>query len=169
MTPEQASFLLHEVLLPQIENEHKTTRRLLAALPSGKGEYRPHEKCMTAWQLATHIVTSQIFFLEGIAAGKFERGSPLPESITTPEQLLEWDEEHFAKAVAALKAAKGEDLVKELNFMNVFTWPAVTFAQLSGNHTIHHRGQLSSYIRPMGGKVPGIYGPSGDTAVPASA
>ena len=53
--------------------------------------------------------------------------------------------------------------------MNVLTWPAVSFAQLSGNHTIHHRGQLSSYIRPMGGKVPGIYGPSGDTAVPATA
>jgi len=80
-----------------------------------------------------------------------------------------WDEEHFAKAVAALKTAKGEDLVKEINFMNVFAWPAVNFAQLSGNHTIHHRGQLSSYIRPMGGKVPGIYGPSGDTAVPTTA
>ena len=75
MTPEQASFLLHEVLLPQIENEHKTTRRLIEALPSGKGEYKPHEKCMTAWQLATHIVTSQIFFLEGFASGKFERGA----------------------------------------------------------------------------------------------
>ena len=64
---------------------------------------------------------------------------------------------------------KGEDLVKELNFMNAFVWPAVTFAQLSSNHTIHHRGQLSAYVRPMGGKVPGIYGPSGDTAAPATA
>jgi uncharacterized damage-inducible protein DinB len=169
MTPEQASFLMHEVLLPQIENEHKTTRRLIEALPSGKTEYKSHENNMSAWQLATHIVTSQIFFLEGIAAGKFERGAPLPESITTPEQLLEWDEEHFAKAIAGLKGAKGEDLVKELNFMNAFVWPAVTFAQLSCSHTIHHRGQLSTCVRPMGGKVPGIYGPSGDTAKPATA
>ncbi len=169
MTPEQASFLMHEILIPQIENEHKTTRRLIAALPSGKGDYKPHENNMSAWQLASHIVTSQIFFLEGIAAGKFERGSPLPESITTPEQLLEWDEEHFGKALGALRGAKGEDLVKELNFMNVFMFPAVSYAQLMCSHSIHHRGQLSSYVRPMGGKVPGIYGPSGDTAVPATA
>src|SRR5882724_6574564 len=116
MTPEQATFLLHEILLPQIENEHKTTRRLLAALPSGKGEYKPHDKCMTAWELATHIVTSQIFFLEGIAAGKFERGAPLPESITTPEQLLEWDEENFGKAVDRVKAMSPEDLANEISF-----------------------------------------------------
>jgi hypothetical protein len=64
--------------------------------------------------------------LDGIAAGKFERGAPLPESITIPEQFLEWDQEHFAKAVAALKAAKGEDLVKELNFMNAITCPRET-------------------------------------------
>jgi hypothetical protein len=70
MTPEQATFLLHEILLQQIENEHKTTRRLLAALPSGKGEYKPHDKCMTAWQLATHIVTSQIFFFGRNCRGK---------------------------------------------------------------------------------------------------
>jgi uncharacterized damage-inducible protein DinB len=169
MTSEQANFLLHEVLLPQIESEHQTTRRLIEALPSGKGDYKPHEKSMTAWKLATHIVTSQIFFLEGIASGKFDRGTPLPESITTPEQLLVWDAEHFAKAVAALKGTKGEDLAKELNLGNAFVLPAVTFAQFSSNHTIHHRGQLSSYIRPMGGKVPGIYGSSADTAAPATA
>ena len=58
--------------------------------------------------------------------------------------------------------AKGEDLVKEINFMNVFNWPAVTFAQLSGNHTIHHRGQLSVYLRLLDVPVPSIYGPSAD-------
>jgi len=67
-----------------------------------------------------------------------------------------------------LKAAKGEDLVKEINFMNVFAWHALNFAQLSGNHTIHHSGPLASYIRPLGGGVLGIYRPA-DTAVPATA
>jgi hypothetical protein len=106
MTPEQATFLLHEVLLPQIENEYKTTRCLLAVLPSGKGEYRPHDKCMTAWQLATHIVTSQIFFPEGIAAGKFERGTPLPESLQLRNNF--WSgTKSTSRNVAALKTAKG--------------------------------------------------------------
>jgi uncharacterized damage-inducible protein DinB len=169
MTHEQALFLRNEVFLPQIENEHKTTRRLIEALPAGKTSYKPDDRSMSAWELATHIVTSQLFFLNGIANGNFERGAQLPESITTPEQLLEWDEENFGKAVAKVKEMSADDLAREISFFGVFSHPAVTFAGFMSNHSIHHRGQLSAYLRPMGAKVPRIYGGSADEPMPAPA
>jgi len=55
-------------------------------------------------------------------------------------------------------------LVKAVDFRGLFQLPAVAFIQLSLNHSIHHRGQLSMYLRPMGAKVPAIYGESYDTA-----
>jgi uncharacterized damage-inducible protein DinB len=162
MTHEQASFLMNEVFIPQIKNEHKTTRNLIKALPSDKGAYKPDERSMSAWELATHIVTSQIFFLNGMANGKFERGAPLPESIKTPEQLLEWDEENFNKALDRVKAINPETLVSEISFFGFFSHPCVTYLGFMSSHSIHHRGQLSAYLRPMGAKVPRIYGGSAD-------
>src|SRR5882724_1148439 len=102
MTPDQATFLL-DLTLPTVLNEHKTTRKLIMALPGDKGAYKPHESCMSAWELAAHIATSQIFFLDGISSGQFAPGK-LPETITTPEQLLEWDEKNFHAALDKVKA-----------------------------------------------------------------
>lgn len=162
MTPEQADFLLNEVFIPQAMSEHKTTRKLIMALPSDKGAYKPADDSMSAWDLASHIVTSEVFFLNGIADGKFAPGGKLPESITTPEQLLEWDEENFHKALDRVKAMKGEDLAKEISFFGYFNYPGVNYLGFMCSHAIHHRGQLSTYLRPMGAKVPSIYGGSKD-------
>jgi uncharacterized damage-inducible protein DinB len=169
MTPDQAKFLLNEVFLPQIQGEHATTRRLIQALPSDKGAYKPDDRSMSAWDLASHIVTSQIFFLNGIANGKFERGAPLPETVTTPEQLLIWDEENFGKAVDRVKAMSPADLAKEISFFGFFNHSGVTYVSFMCSHSIHHRGQLSAYLRPMGAKVPRIYGGSADEPMPAPA
>ena len=163
MTPEQATFLLNEIYLPQIRNEHSTTRRVIGAIPAGQGDYRPSPKCMSALELAWHLVSSEPFFMNGIVAGKYERGdSTRPESLKTPAEVLQWDDEHFEKAVARLAAAKPEELVRPIDFFGFMTFPALQFAGLMCSHSVHHRGQLSSYLRPMGAKVPRIYGPSGD-------
>jgi len=163
MTPEQATFLLNEIYLPQIRNEHATTRRVIAAIPADRSDYKPSEKCMSALDLAWHIVSAEPFFMGGIVAGKYERGGGTrPESVTTPAEVLEWDDENFAKAVAQLAALQPEDLVRPVDFFGFMTAPALNYAGLMCSHSVHHRGQLSSYLRPMGAKVPRIYGPSGD-------
>jgi len=59
----------------------------------------------------------------------------------------------------------GEQLVKIVDFRGMFQWPAVKFAIFGLHHTIHHRGQLASYLRCMGAKVPAIYGESYDSAL----
>jgi uncharacterized damage-inducible protein DinB len=61
-----------------------------------------------------------------------------------------------------LQALGGEQLAKVLDFRGLFQAPAAAFIQISINHTIHHRGQLTMYLRPMGAKVPSIYGESYD-------
>jgi uncharacterized damage-inducible protein DinB len=172
MTNDQAEFLLNEVYLPQIQNEHKTTTRVIAAIPADKGDWKPHPTSMGAMQLGWHIASSECFFLNGIVAGKFEPGGgSMPESIKTPQDVVAWSDENFAKATAALSALKGDDLTRMIDFFGVFNLPAIVYVGFMNSNAIHHRGQLSAYLRPMGGKVPSIYGGSADEPfqVPASA
>ena len=57
----------------------------------------------------------------------------------------------------------GEQLVGSIDLLGMIQMPALNFLSMAVKHSVHHRGQLSSYLRAMGGKVPGIYGPSADT------
>jgi uncharacterized damage-inducible protein DinB len=93
----------------------------------------------------------------------------MPVSIQTPADVLKWYDENHAKAVSQLAQLQGDSLIRSIDFSGVFTFPAIAFAGLMSSHSIHHRGQLSSYLRPMGSKVPSIYGPSGDEGLPARA
>jgi uncharacterized damage-inducible protein DinB len=169
MTPEQAHFVLHEVYIPQIRNEHQTTRRVIEAVPADKLSYAPDPKSMDAWKLATHIASSEIFFMLGVANGGFDRANAaIPESVKTPAELAQWYQDQHAAALEKLASLKGEDLVKNLSFA-VFNFPAITYPSLMIGHSIHHRGQLSAYLRPMGAKVPRIYGGSADEPIDAAA
>jgi uncharacterized damage-inducible protein DinB len=171
MNSEQATFLLNEIYLPQIRNEHKTTRRVIVAIPADNSGWKPDPTSKSALELAWHIASSECFFLNSIARGKFERtgDSSMPASIKTPADLVNWYDENHAKATSQLAQVKGDNLAAPLDFFGMFTFPAITFAAFQCSHSIHHRGQLSSYLRPMGGKVPSIYGPSADEGMPARA
>jgi uncharacterized damage-inducible protein DinB len=171
MNSEQATFLLNEIYLPQIRNEHKTTRRVIEAIPVDNSGWKPDPTSKSALELAWHIASSECFFLNAMALGKFERtgdGSK-PASIKTPADLLKWYDENHAKALSQLAQLNGDSLAAPLDFFGFFTFPAVSYAGFQCSHSIHHRGQLSSYLRPMGGKVPSIYGPSADEGLPARA
>jgi uncharacterized damage-inducible protein DinB len=77
--------------------------------------------------------------------------------------IAAWFDETFAASLQKLEGISGETLTKMVDFRGMFQLPAVGFIQLALNHSIHHRGQLSMYLRPMGAKVPAIYGESYDT------
>jgi uncharacterized damage-inducible protein DinB len=162
--PEQGSFLL-QFLLPALKNEHRTTRAVIDAIPQDKGDYRPDSAAKTAVELAWHIVAADQRFLTGIAGGEFDF-NPIhrPDTITTPAGIGKWYEDSFAKSIERLAKMTGEQLVKVVDFRGIFQMPAVAFLEVALRHAIHHRGQLSTYLRPMGGKVPAIYGESYDSA-----
>jgi uncharacterized damage-inducible protein DinB len=169
MTPEQATFLC-EVYLSQIKHESKTTRRVIEAVPCDKGAYTPDPKSMEALKLAWHIVSADCFFLGGVAKGAFARGGgDMPESIKDCSDVIKFYDENLPGAIAAVQAMSGEALVKNVDFFGMFNLPGVDYLSLSIRHSVHHRGQLSAYLRPMGAKVPGIYGPSGDEPITAPA
>lgn len=164
LTADQAKFILG-MALPTLKMEHQTTKRVIEAIPPDKGDYRPDAVSRTALELAWHIVAAEKRFLTGIAAGAFDF-TPIhrPESITTSAGIAAWFDQSFAVAVQQLEKLSGEQLVKAIDFRGMFQLPAFAYVQLSLNHSIHHRGQLSMYLRPMGAKVPAIYGESYDTA-----
>ena len=164
LQPEQGKFLL-QMWLPNLKNEHHTTKSVIEAIPLDKGDYRPDAVSKTALELAWHITAAQHRFLSGIAAGQFDF-SPInrPESVRNSADVAAWYAESFAKDIERLTTASGEQLAKVLDFRGIFQMPAVAFLDLGLRHSIHHRGQLSTYLRPAGSKVPSIYGESYDTA-----
>jgi uncharacterized damage-inducible protein DinB len=165
MTGEQAVSLLHNLYLGTLKNESKITKKIIAAVPAAKCEYRPDPVSKSAIELAKHIAAADNRFLEGVVNGVFEASAgAIPESVKTPAEIAAWYEERFTKNFEALTKLSGEQLVKIVDFRGMFQRPAVTFVVMGLHHTVHHRGQLSSYLRSMGAKVPSIYGESYDDA-----
>jgi uncharacterized damage-inducible protein DinB len=164
LTADQASFMLHTLGLPAIQHEHQLTSAVIAAIPSDRADFRPHADSRSAFEIAWHVVSAEIKYLDAIAAGVFPHDlKPLPDSIRQPSDILAWYMERFDPAITRLEKTTGDELLRIVDFYGIRSFPAIGLLQLILNHTIHHRGQLSTYLRPMGAKVPSLYGPSHDT------
>lgn len=164
MTNESAKTIA-DYILGQLRYETATTRKVLASVPDGKLDYKPSEKCMPGLALATHVAAAEVFFLKGVIDGEFNWKQP---DLKTPAEVVEFYDANVPGLLDQVAALSGEQLAKKIKFA-VFEFPAVEYLTLSMKHGIHHRGQLSAYLRPMGGKVPSIYGPSADEGVGAGA
>lgn len=163
MQPDQARAVLN-FYLSLLENEHETTRRVLAAIPAGKEEYRPDPVSKTAVQLAAHIAESEIWFLTGVSRGEFpEYGKRNSEPPKTAAEVLARYECEYPKALAPVKQMTPDQAAKPVSMFARLELPAVAFISVMVRHSAHHRGQLSAYLRPMGAKVPAIYGESADS------
>jgi len=160
-TPEFATTFTN-LMTGKIEREHPTTKRVIAAVPNDKRDYKPHENSRAAWDLAVHVAQSDVWFLNSVADGQFvwtgDPGAPASDV----KGLATWYEAEFPKAMARVKAMKPEQLLKPADFFGMMTAPVFLFLQFAQDHTVHHRGQISTYLRPMGAKVPDIYGGSFD-------
>jgi len=148
--------------LPALKAEHRTTRKIIEAIPEDQSNYRPDAISKTALELAWHIASAEMFFLEAVAAGEFDltRSRRRPDSVRTPADISAWYAEAFQAGFERLTNLSTDQLLKTMDFRGAFQLPAVMYLQFALNHAIHHRGQLSVYLRPMGAKVPTIYGES---------
>jgi len=162
MTPEFAATY-REILLGGLTNEAKVTSKILAAIPDDKRDYRPDPHARTAWELGWHMANTDVQFLDGIAEGNFAMNNPdeasKPKNVT---ELVTWYDENMARGFDRLRQLTPEQLTQPINFMGIFNFPAVMYLGFLNNHSIHHRGQLATYLRPMGSKCPSIYGGSYD-------
>jgi uncharacterized damage-inducible protein DinB len=163
LTPDMAKGALH-MALAAIKKEHGTTSSVIAAIPANGGDYRPEPAARTALEIAWHIVASEHRFFSAVAKGIFDfTANPKPDSLKTGADIAKYYDELLPKDHAALTELNGEHLVKKMDFRGMVEMPAVAFLDLGLRHSIHHRGQLSVYLRPAGGKVPAIYGESYDS------
>lgn len=163
LTPDQAILVLKTVGLPALKAEQPITKSVIAAIPPDRGDYRPDPVTRSAIDLAWHIVAAENRFLEAVAEGKFDlTPRDRPAELRTGADVNLWHDERTQRNLERLKSLPGERLIQMIDFRGMFQFPAVVYVTIALNHTIHHRGQLSMYLRPMGAKVPSIYGESYD-------
>jgi len=148
------------------EGEFPATCRVLAAVKDETRDYRPDQKSRTAWQIATHLATADIWFLTSILNGKFEwnpdAAAQAEGGFATVPDVVAFYQKTFPEKLAAVRAMPADKLMATMSFFGVMSMPTVGYIGFANNHSVHHRGQLSAYLRAMGSKVPDIYGPSAD-------
>jgi uncharacterized damage-inducible protein DinB len=172
MNPDNATFLV-EHYARLMEGEFPATVKVLAAVKDDNRNYKPDDKSRSAWELATHLATSDIWFLDSIINGKFEWN---PEAATRAEgqfktvnDVVEFYRRALPAKLQELRGMTPDAMTRTVDFFGLFKAPAVTLLGMANNHGIHHRGQLASYLRAHGSKVPAIYGGSADEPMQAAA
>jgi uncharacterized damage-inducible protein DinB len=172
MSPQQAKMSteqargLAEYLVGDLHGEMPTTIRVIEAASGGNLDYAPDAKSMTALALIRHLVASDAWFLNSIADGAFVPGTTdesHASGIMTAADGAAKYKELVGAAAARVGAMSDAKAAEEIDFFGMMKLPAISYTGFMMKHSIHHRGQLSAYLRPMGCKVPGIYGSSGDS------
>lgn len=163
---------LNQALLAEFENEMQTTRKCLANVPTEKLDWTPHQKSMSMGRLASHIADMVGWTSEIIAEDVMDitPGDGPPPAASTAE-LLEKFDKNLASAVAAIAGASDQASFVDWTF-KIAGKPLMTLPRIASvrgfvlSHIIHHRGQLSVYLRLNDIPVPSIYGPSADDLGP---
>lgn len=165
MDPQNAKFLADQ-LTGLWEGEFADTCAVLASVPNDKRDYQPDAKGRTAWQLTVHIATADIWFMDSILSGAFawdpEAAKARETMFPSVNDVVEFYKKEFPVRIAALRAASPETMARTVDFFGMMQLPAASFLGMANNHSVHHRGQLSTYLRSMGAKVPPMYGDSAD-------
>ncbi|MGA3348427.1 MAG: DinB family protein [Candidatus Sulfotelmatobacter sp.] len=148
------------MMLDGIMREVEITKKVIAAVPDAASSYKPDPNARTAKDLAWHLANTDVQFLTGIADLKFTMQNPEHKPQTSAE-VVAWYNENMKREAARVAAMTPEQLMTPVEFF-MFNLPAVFYLGFLNNHSIHHRGELATYLRPMGSKVPSIYGGSYD-------
>ena len=159
-----------EVLLPEFDREMGMTRRLLERLPDDQFAWKPHDKSMTLGRLAEHLAELPAWARASIAESGIDMASQRPPGYTAPASraaVLAMFDRNVAAARAALSGRTDAELMAPWTLKTqgkeIFTMPKATVLRgFVMNHTIHHRGQLSVYLRLHNVAIPSMYGPSAD-------
>jgi uncharacterized damage-inducible protein DinB len=158
------------MMLDGVAREVEITKKVLAAIPEGKRDYRPDPHARTAWELAWHLANTDVQFMDGIADLKFNMANPAEaDKPKTVAEVVEWYGKNMKSGADRVAALSAEQLLTPVNFLGAFNFPAIFYMAFLNNHSIHHRGELATYLRPMGSKVPAIYGGSYDEPLQAAA
>ena len=164
--------MLNQSLLPEFRHEMAQTRKMLERVPFDQSTWQPHQKSMKLGQLAVHVAelpswATVIINTNELDFATFDYKPFAPQS---GAHLLEHFDQNVADAIKALQGATDEHLMQRWSLRNgeqvFFTMPRIaSIRSMAMNHLVHHRGQLSVFLRLKDVPVPGMYGPSADEMV----
>jgi uncharacterized damage-inducible protein DinB len=155
--------------IAELEHEAKVAREVLSRIPADKFDWKPHEKSMPFGRLASHVAEMFAWTPSTLTQPEldFSKFDYKPFEPTSTEELLEFLDKNVAEAIEALRITTNEQFMENWTMRNgetvYFTMPKVAVMRsFVMNHIVHHRGQLSVYLRLNDIAVPSIYGPSAD-------
>ncbi len=160
---------LIDPVLAELAHEAATTRRLLERVPEPQLAWKPHEKSMTLGRLATHIAEIPGWVGSIVEKDEFDvgGGGHTPPTIDRVPEIVAMFDRNVAAATAVLKRQSNDRLLAKWQLKRkgqlVVEMPRMGMIRaLLMNHLIHHRGQLSVYLRLQDVPLPSIYGPTAD-------
>lgn len=156
-------------LIAELEQEAATTRKVLERIPADKFDWKPHEKSMTMGKLASHVAEMHGWTkptVEDIELD-FAKMDYKPFEPKTTEELVAYLDKNVSEAIEVLKTISDDGWHDDWSLRNgeqiYFTIPKIAVMRgMVLNHIVHHRGQLSVYLRLNDIPVPAMYGPSAD-------
>lgn len=160
---------LADALLPEFDHETGVTRRLLERLPDGRFAWKPHDKSMSLGRLSAHLGEVLAWLPRTVAETEvnYDSSHYQPKVFETRAEALAFFDETRKAARAALAGVSDGELMQMWSFkkdgQTVFSMPRIGIIRgMVLNHLIHHRGQLSVYLRLNDVPLPGMYGPTAD-------
>lgn len=161
--------MLSQPLISEVTFEGASTRKLLERVPQDKFDWKPHAKSMSLGRLATHVAEIPEYLANVLTTPEldFSKREYKPALATSSENLLQIFDSSYNKAIEALKVTSDEAFRESWSLRNgdhvIFSLPRIAALRTLGiSHLIHHRGQLSVYLRLLEIPIPGMYGPSAD-------
>jgi uncharacterized damage-inducible protein DinB len=164
---------LSETLLAEFNQEAKNTRRVLERVPEDRLSWQPHPKSMSLGRLASHLAELPFMGASILLGSSFDVDPPdgntayVPQNVKSKEEILALFDKSVTTARRAIADADDDLFRQPWSLLKggqpVWTLPkAAVLRNMLLNHTIHHRGQLTVYLRLVGAPVPAVYGPSAD-------
>jgi uncharacterized damage-inducible protein DinB len=170
---EEASVKLTELFIADIDRERDKTRKAVTSVPEGRADWKPHDKAMPLGRLSSMVAMMPAWLAMMIDRDEFDLAPPpgqgssqFARQLTTRDDLARAVDEGFDATRRALENTSDDHLLKnwQLKAGGTVVQEAPRHVMLRDTlmHLAHHRGQLTTYVRVAGEKVPAIYGPSAD-------
>jgi len=159
---------LKDGLIAELKHESASTKKMLERVPYDKADWKPHEKSMTLGRLAVHVAEIPHWISNVINIDEFDfEKHYTSNTANSQEELLKVYQDNLDKAIADLEKMEPDDFMKMWTVKKgeqvYFNMPKVVAMRgWCFSHLIHHRGQLSVYLRLLDVPVPGMYGPTAD-------
>jgi uncharacterized damage-inducible protein DinB len=162
--------MIAEMLVPEFDTEMTTTRRVVERCPTEKGEWKPHPRSFSLGHLAQLVANMPGWITNAVSQTSLDLAAYPGYSYESTEALLKVFDKHVKEARNVLASATDADFQVKWSLRSgeqvYFTMPRVVVVRQHINHLVHHRGQLTVYLRLIDVPVPSIYGPTADERMP---